>query len=273
MRKWMNKHPSRLGRVTLGMIPLVLSLIVYQWASLSRLSVNPADKLLPSFSAMGNAWWESATLVDMRSGQQLLWADTWISLIRLGGSMAIATLLGLLVGVLVGIIPVIRAALSPFLAWFSLIPPLAVLPILFILFGLGEISKVVLIVVGIAPFLMRDIAIKVEELPQEQLIKAQTLGAGTWVVLWRVVLPQILPRLMDSVRLSLGSAWLYLIAAEAIAAEGGLGYRIFLLRRYLAMDTILPYVAWITLLAFGTDWFLKKLTRWAFPWYNPIRNT
>ncbi len=64
-----------------------------------------------------------------------------------------------------------------------------------------------------------------------------------------MVLPQIWPRLIDSLRLTLGSAWLFLIAAEAIASTEGLGYRIFLVRRYLAMDVILPYVVWITLLA------------------------
>ena len=62
-------------------------------------------------------------------------------------------------------------------------------------------------------------------------------------------------------RLSLGAAWLFLIAAEAIAATEGLGYRIFLVRRYLAMDVILPYVAWITLLAFLTDFGLKQVSR------------
>ena len=67
------------------------------------------------------------------------------------------------------------------------------------------------------------------------------------------MLPQILPRLIDSVRLEIGPAWLFLIAAEAIAADSGLGYRIFLVRRYLSMDVILPYVAWITLLAFLMD--------------------
>ncbi len=61
-----------------------------------------------------------------------------------------------------------------------------------------------------------------------------------------MVLPQIWPRLIDSLRLTLGSAWLFLIAAEAIASTEGLGYRIFLVRRYLAMDVILPYVVWIT---------------------------
>ena len=70
----------------------------------------------------------------------------------------------------------------------------------------------------------------------------------------RVILPQLLPRLLVSLRLMLGSAWLFLIAAEAIASTDGLGYRIFLVRRYLAMDVILPYVVWITLLAWLMDW-------------------
>ena len=81
----------------------------------------------------------------------------------------------------------------------------------------------------------------------------------------RVVLPQTWPRLIDALRLSLGAAWLFLIAAEAIASTEGLGYRIFLVRRYLAMDVILPYVAWITLLAFTMDWLLRLLRAKAFP--------
>ena len=93
------------------------------------------------------------------------------------------------------------------------------------------------------------------------MIKAQTLGASTWQVVLRVALPQTMPRLIEALRLSLGPACLFLISAEAIAAESGLGYRIFLVRRYLAMDVILPYVAWITLLAFLMDFGLAKLAR------------
>jgi NitT/TauT family transport system permease protein len=128
------------------------------------------------------------------------------------------------------------------------------------------LSKVVLIVIGIAPFLIRDLTLAVSNLPREQMIKAQTLGASTWQVAIRVVLPQIMPRLIESVRLSLGPAFLFLISAEAIASDVGLGYRIFLVRRYLAMDVILPYVAWITLLSFVIDRALAFAARKAFPW-------
>jgi NitT/TauT family transport system permease protein len=134
------------------------------------------------------------------------------------------------------------------------------------LIGLGELSKVMLIIIGVAPCLIRDMSIEVQSLPREQMIKAQTLGASTWQVAIRVVLPQIMPRLIKSVRLMLGPAFLFLISAEAIAADVGLGYRIFLVRRYLSMDVILPYVAWITLLAFALDLLLGLFARKTFPW-------
>jgi len=148
----------------------------------------------------------------------------------------------------------------------AVIPPIAVLPILFIALGLGEASKIALIALGIAPYMIRDLAGFVAGLPAEQFLKAQTLGASTWQLTLRVALPQALPRLIDSLRLSMGPAWVFLISAEAIASDVGLGYRIFLVRRYLSMDIILPYVAWISLLAILTDWALQLLSRKAFPW-------
>jgi NitT/TauT family transport system permease protein len=75
-----------------------------------------------------------------------------------------------------------------------------------------------------------------------------------------------MPRLIQAVRLSLGPAWVFLISAEAVASDVGLGYRIFLVRRYLAMDTIIPYVAWIALLAIAMDVTLAFLSRRMFPW-------
>ena len=87
----------------------------------------------------------------------------------------------------------------------------------------------------------------------------------------RLAIAQALPRLIESLRLNLCPAWVYLISAEAIASDVGLGYRIFLVRRYLAMDIILPYVAWISLLAVAMDVGLSFLSRRAFPWAHPAR--
>jgi NitT/TauT family transport system permease protein len=265
-RRLINLRPGRGGRIAWGAFPFLVAIAVYFVFSAMRLADNPNDKLLPGLASFGAAINRLAFTRDMRTGEILLWLDTFASLRRLLLGLGAATALGLVFGVSIGLLPYVRAGLSPFVAVLSMIPPMAVLPILFIVFGLEELSKVVLIVVGVTPFLIRDLAMRVRDMPSELLIKAETLGASTWQIILRVVLPQTVPRLADSLRLSLGPAWLFLISAEAIAATDGLGYRIFLMRRYLAMDVILPYVAWITLLAFAMDWLLRLFNRRCFPW-------
>jgi NitT/TauT family transport system permease protein len=266
IRRVMNIAPRRGGRLLLALIPFVLIALVYVVGSAERRAANPDDKLLPPVSEMVESIGRLAFEEDRRSGEIVLWADTAASMQRLLIGLAVATLIGLAFGLTLGLIPVAGAGLGTFTAVLSMIPPMAILPILFIVFGLGELSKVVLIVFGIAPFLIRDLALSVESLPREQLIKAQSLGASTWQIAIRVVLPQIMPRLIEALRLSLGPAFLFLISAEAIAADLGLGYRIFLVRRYLSMDVILPYVAWITLLAYLMDFALAWLARRGFAW-------
>jgi NitT/TauT family transport system permease protein len=267
LKRLLNLQPGRGARMLLGVLPFVLMLALYLAASGARLAANPEDKLLPSFASFGAAIERMALAPDQRSGEYLLWADTGASLRRLALGVGISALLGLGFGIALGAVPLFRAGFAPLFESLSLIPPMAVLPILFVVFGLDELSKVVLIVFGIAPVILRDLQQRTEELPRELIVKAQTLGGGTWLVILRVILPQVLPRLIDAVRLSLGAAWLFLIAAEAIAATEGLGYRIFLMRRYLAMDVILPYVVWITLLAYLTDLGLRQISLLCFPWY------
>ena len=268
MRRAINYAPARPSAILLAVLPFALILVIYAIGSDVRLAANPTDKLMPSFGGIGEAVGRLAFEENRRTGEYVFWTDTAISLKRIFAGLAISTVLCILIGIPVGFLPMLRALFGPFLAAFSLIPPLAVLPILFIIFGLGETSKIVLIVFGVAPFLTRDVALAVAAIPREQIVKAQTLGASTWQMMVHVVFPQIMPRLFDSLRLSLGATWLFLIASEAIASEGGLGYRIFLVRRYLSMDVILPYVAWITLLAFLMDYALTLASRGTARWYQ-----
>ncbi len=264
--RFINRHPGRGGQLLLALLPLILLLAAYGTGSALRLAENPDDRLLPSATQMIDAIQRMAFTQDERTGQYLLWSDTLASLQRLALGLGVAALAGLGFGMAAGTFPLLRAAFSPMLAVVSMVPPLAILPILFIVFGLDELSKVMLIVIGVAPVLARDLEQRAREVPEEMLVKAQTLGANSWTLVLRVMLPQLLSRLLVSLRLLLGSAWLFLISAEAISATAGLGYRIFLVRRYLAMDVILPYVVWITLLAWLMDYGLRRLNRWCFPW-------
>lgn len=261
-----NLKPGPALAAFLTLLPFLAVFIAYAVGSEIRLAENPSDKLLPAPGKIWDTMVSLTTQGDRRTGRILFWHDTWASLKRLGLGIAISSLFGLVIGLMIGLLPLARSALAQFVAILSMIPPLALLPILFIVFGLGELSKVVLIVVGTLPFMIRDLSQRTLEIPEELLVKAQTLGASSWVIAIRVALPQVMPRLIQAVRLSLGPAWLFLIAAEAIASDLGLGYRIFLVRRYLAMDVILTYVLWITLLAFVIDWSLRWASRRFFPW-------
>jgi NitT/TauT family transport system permease protein len=270
--RWINTRPSNGLKLALALLPFAALLIAYMIGSAARLAENANDKLLPSFAGFADAINRMALMADARTGDYLLWTDTAASLTRLFSGIGIATAIALAVGMLIGMLPYVRAFLAPFVATISMVPPLALLPILFIIMGLGEASKITLIVIGVTPIMIRDLALKALELPREQIIKAETLGGSSWQIALRVVLPQILPRLFTCVRLQLGPAWLFLIAAEAISSDAGLGYRIFLVRRYLAMDVIFPYVVWITLLAVGTDLILDRLRIAIFPWSDLEKN-
>jgi NitT/TauT family transport system permease protein len=271
LRRLINQRPARGESIALGLLPFVALLVLYVIASQLRLAENPDDKLLPSFASMADSIRDYAFTEDTRTGRYLLWVDTGASLKRIGAAIFISAGIGLLLAMAIGLVPRVRALLSPLLSTVAMIPPLAVLPILFIVLGLDEPAKIALIVIGILPCIARDLSLRITELPEEQLVKAQTLGASTWQLALRVVLPQTLPRLIDTLRLNMGAAWLFLIAAEAIASTEGLGYRIFLVRRYLAMDVILPYVVWITLLAVASDLLLRLLRARAFAWAEPSR--
>ena len=261
-----NRKISPWARFSLGALPFAVLIAAYAIGSHLRRIDNPADKVLPSLDRMAVTFWQMATVPEQRSGNLLLWLDTSESLARLAGGIMISALIAVCLGVLIGYLPRARATFAPFIAAISLIPPITVLPILFIIFGLGEASKVMLIVVGTAPVMTRSLAQAVLDIPREQIVKAETLGATPLQMVFRVVLPQIWPQLFTVIRLGLVPAWIFLISAEAIASTGGLGYRIFLVRRYLAMDVILPYVAWITLLAYSLDRLLQFLSRRLFRW-------
>jgi len=261
------EHPLWV-KVVLALLPFLFVIGLYSYASHQRHQENPSDKLLPTADQMVDAVERVALTPDRRTGEYLLWQDTISSLKRLFIGLGLATLCALIIGLNIGVFPGASSSLAPFITTFSMIPPLAILPILFISFGVGEVGKIALIFIGTFPLMARDTFMAVKKVPKEQITKALTLGASELAVTYKVVLPQVMPKVISSLRLSLGAAWLFLIAAEAIAATDGLGYRIFLVRRYLSMDVIIPYVLWITCLGFFMDYGLRLLIRKRYTWYQ-----
>lgn len=284
------------GLITL---PFVLLVTIYMVSSYKRHVVNPEDKLLPSITqmaettkayaferdrdaeewvfpgveklniignAISNTKYAAMKIVMGQTGYIML-DDTISSLRRIIIGITLSATIGLILGISMGLFPGFRLLALSFVIFLSIIPPLAILPILFIAFGTEEVAKVMLIIIGTLPMISRDMYLETMKIPPEQKAKALTLGASQLQVAYRIVLPQVMPRLIDTVRLNLGNAWLFLIAAEAIVSDNGLGYRIYVVRRRLAMDVILPYVAWVTLITFTTDYLLKKLVSRKYAWY------
>ncbi len=264
----LHAQPPRWLYFVAASLPFILLVSIYFHFSNARHESNPQDKLLPSLSQMAEAVDRYAFTENKRTGEYLFWVDTASSLKRLAIGMALSTVFALFVGINMGLFRGMSMTLAPILIFISMIPPISILPILFIALGIGELGKIALIFIGTFPLMARDIFMSTKKLPAEQVTKALTLGASQLAVVYHIALPQILPRLIDSLRLSLGAAWLFLIASEAIASTDGLGYRIFLVRRYLSMDVIIPYVMWITLLGFFMDLALRLIVRWRFPWYK-----
>lgn len=260
-----NAKPGRAASIVLAVTPFLVVIVAYQVTSHLRHQENPQDKLVPTPSKMWDGLYRTAFEED-RKGDYRLLVDTIASGKRFLVSVALMVFAALL-GLHMGLLPYVEQLLLRFVAFFDKIPALALLPILFIVFGLGEVSKIALIVIGVFPTIILDTYLRAKAVPREQITKGLTLGATDLEIAYRIVLPQILPGVLDTIRLNFKAVILFLIAGESLAATVGLGYRIFVVRRYIAMDIIIPYVIWMSLLAFFADlalrWFIEKRYHWS----------
>ena len=252
----------------------------YFQAAQTRHAENPDDRVMPTIQAMGRGWWnavmeppEDAESMPSDAGVwqritgSMLYKDTLATGRRFVISLALL-IPAVLLGLHMALFPYAGAFFLRFFLFFDKIVALSLLPILFIAFGIDELSKIMLIVIGVAPTIILDSFNLSKAVPNEQIVKAFTLGARDFDVAYRVVLKQILPRVLNSIRLNLKSVMLFLFAGEMIASTDGLAYRIALLRRHMAMDVIIPYVLWVALLLFLVDLTMRVANRKLHPWFR-----
>jgi NitT/TauT family transport system permease protein len=271
MKHFFGLHTDITGvkKILLGIPVFLLLLALYVNVSNSRHEANPDDKVFPTLSQMKDSVIEYTTQPESRRKQTPpMIADTTASLSRLAAGVALACVVALFIGLNMGMFRWLDALLNPLLNIASSIPPVAIMPILLIAFGKDEVGKIMMVFFGLVFGLLQTIRIATKEIPREQIIKSQTLGASTTGIVYRIVLPQIMPRVIDALRINVGLAWIFTIVAEFISSSQGLGYRIFLVRRYLDMSVILPYVFWITILGFCMMLILQYTNRILYPWYQ-----
>jgi len=272
--------PGRHTTLVLSWFLFVAGVSLYFYTSGARHRENPEDRVTPTIAQMA-AGMRDAVLRPAEDDEPLaegaslletvrhsmLWKDTRATGLRFIYSMALL-FPAVLIGLHMGLFPYVGAFLLRFVLFFDKIIALSLLPILFIAFGIDELSKVMLIVIGVTPTILLDTFNLTRGVPGEQVVKAFTLGACDFDVAYRVVLKQIWPRVLNSIRLNLKAIMLFLFAGEMIASTDGLAYRIALLRRHMGMDVIIPYVLWVALLLFLVDFSMRWINRKLHPWFR-----
>lgn len=274
-------HPGRVSAWTLSWFLFAAGIALYFYIAQQRHRENPDDRVTPTVTQMIRSFGDAALKpsdeeeAQDNAGQSLLQRVRTSMLskdtLATGRRFLISVALlfpAVLLGLHMAMFPYIGAFFLRFFLFFDKIVALSLLPILFIAFGIDELSKIMLIVIGVAPTIILDTFNLSKSVPREQIVKAFTLGATDFAVTYKIILRQIRPRILNSIRLNLKAVMLFLFAGEMIASTDGLAYRIALLRRHLGMDTILPYVLWVAMLLFLVDWGMSALNRKLHPWFQ-----
>jgi NitT/TauT family transport system permease protein len=217
----------------------------------------------PVFLPTPEAVWEAARAVV---GDENLWLDVKASFVRVTAGFLLAAAIALPVGIAIGVFKVFEALLQPVVEFIRYIPVPALVPICMVLFGIDELSKIVLIWAGTFFQLVLMVADEIRRVPRELVETSYTLGArrrhAIQLVMWRAAKPGI----FDALRLCNGWAWTYLVIAELVAAEQGLGYRVLKFSRFLQTPRIWVYLVILGVIGLALDFAFRAANRRLFRW-------
>jgi NitT/TauT family transport system permease protein len=252
--------------IILGLFSIVVLLAGYSYLSHSQHRENPEDTTIPNWQQLKEGV-AKAVEVNPRSEERWVVVDTIATISRLFLGLFFGVIGAILIGLLMGCFASFEAFLLPPMQLLAKIPPTAALAVFFVMVGTDTEMYVAMIAFGVLPMLSQSVYLAVREVPEEMLYKAYTLGGSQVEVIWNVIIRSILPRLIDAIRLQIGPAMVYLIAAEMVVGDVGFGYRIRLQSRLLNMNVVYPYL--IGLAAFGLcmDYLLRFIQRLSCPWY------
>jgi len=251
---------KRLQKVMYYFISFVLFFAFYE---LSRLSHLADPSLLPSLLEVWRA------LINSLSSGQLLVHIYWsIRRVAIGFIAGVAMAVGL--GILIGWFKLIRAILDPVLSFLRALPPIALIPLTVILFGIGEPSKMsVLIYASFFPALV-VIYQALINLDPLYIRAAKCLGSNSREIFVRVILPQLVPHIITACRVSLGVCWATLVAAEMIAARRGLGAMMINAQHFFQIPPVVLGVFLIGAIALSMDNLVRYIEQKATAWQEKM---
>lgn len=241
------------------LITISLAIPLIAWAIISYSGWVP-PLFLPTPSSV------IASGIRMFTEENLL-VDVLASCGRVAGGFVLAALIGVPVGIAMGTFHSMESLFAPIVGTVRYMPVVAFIPLIVIWVGLGEESKLLIIFLGIVLYNAIMIADAVKFIPNEMINVAYTLGADRRDILFKVILPATFPSILDTLRVNISGAWNYLVIAELVAAQNGLGFRIIQSQRFLQTDKVLFSIVLIgtigLMIDYGLKWIAQRLTPWA----------
>ena len=203
--------------------------------------------------------------------EENLIVDILASSMRVAAGFIIAAVVGVPIGVLMGTFHSMQSLFSPIVGTVRYMPVVAFVPLIIIWIGLGEEAKTLIIFLGVVLYNAMMIADAVKFIPDEMINVAYTLGMNRRDVLFRVIVPGVFPSILDTLRVNISGAWNYLVIAELIASQNGLGFKIIQAQRFLQTDKVLFCIGVIGFIGLVIDFGLKYLSKILTPWAERVR--
>ncbi len=243
-------------RWTISFLPILLLLLLW-YALTASGTVSPV--FLPSpghtLRAFFSLW--SASFFQ----QELL-----PSLIRIGGAFLLSVAIALPLGLLSGQIPTVARLVQPLCGFTRYLPVAALVPLCILWFGIGDGQKIAVITIGVVFQLTLLLTADSAAVPKELIEAARTFGLSRGEIIWRIVLPYSMPRMWDDLRIAAGWAWSYLVLAELVAGNRGIGYFIIQSQRYLDTDQVFAGILLVGVLGLLTDLLFRFSGSRLFQW-------
>lgn len=188
------------------------------------------------------------------------------SLTRIGGAFLISVLVALPLGVLAGQNETAARLVLPLCGFTRYLPVAALVPLCILWFGIGDAQKIAVITIGVVFQLTLLLTADSAAVPKELIEAGRTFGLSRGEIIWRIVLPCAMPRMWDDLRIAAGWAWSYLILAELVAGNRGIGYFIIQAQRFLDVNQVFAGILFVGLLGLLTDFLFRisgsRLFRW-----------
>ena len=239
----------------------LLVLLWYIWKSESAVGNVSQSTFFPTVSEIVDGAVTIFTDEDKK-----VWTDIGTSAMRVFTGFLLAAVIAIPLGIYMGSYRIWEAFMQPIFEFIRYFPVPALIPLLVAIYGVDEESKIILIFLGTFFQLILMVADEVRRVYEELVKVAYTMGANSIEVLFKVLLPSALPGIFDALRLCHGWAWTYVVVAEMIATNEGLGIRIMKFARFVQMPKVMTYLLILGMLGLILDLLFRYINQKLFHW-------